>query len=178
MQELFFERDFARQHVGGQQPFEEVVVPAVTVASREAEHAGDRVCLEHGAHRVRWHPEPVGRRPLLALEVERRQRAVPADPLEHAFGHLGVVGERLPRVPAQDPAEPRELSHRDERHSLVVRLEDLAAFVELVAPSGVVVRNARVQHEVVIPPGDRERVELDRAELEEDLEHCTGASLE
>jgi hypothetical protein len=28
-----------------------------------------------------------------------------------------------------------------------------------------------VQHEVVIPAGDRDRVELDRPELPEDLEH-------
>jgi len=35
-----------------------------------------------------------------------------------------------------------------------------------------------VQHEVVAPTGNRERVELDRAELAEDLEHGVGASLE
>ena len=82
------------------------------------------------------------------------------------------------RAPAQGPAEPRELAHRDEGESLVVRLEDLAALVEEVAPAGVVVGDARVQHEVVAPTGDRERVELDRAESAEDLEHGVGASLE
>jgi hypothetical protein len=30
----------------------------------------------------------------------------------------------------------------------------------------------------VAPPGDRERIELDRPELAEDLEHGVGASLE
>ncbi len=35
-----------------------------------------------------------------------------------------------------------------------------------------------MQHEVVGPTGDRERVELDRAEPAEDLEHRVGASLE
>ena len=97
-----------REHVGRQQPLEEVVVAAVAVASREAEHAGDGVRLEHRANGVRRDAEPVGRRPALALEVERRQRALGADPLEHAPGHLGVLGEEAGRVPAQGPAEPRE----------------------------------------------------------------------
>jgi hypothetical protein len=35
-----------------------------------------------------------------------------------------------------------------------------------------------VQHEVVASTGNRERVELDRAELAEDLEHGVGAALE
>ena len=75
-------------------------------------------------------------------------------------------------------AEPRELARRDEGEPLVVRLEDLAALVELVAPAGLVVGDARVQHEVVGPAGNRERVELDRPELAEDLEHGVEASLE
>ena len=54
----------------------------------------------------------------------------------------------------------------------------VAPLVEQVAPSRVVVRDARVQHEVVAPPRDGDRVELDRAELAEDLEHGVGASLE
>ena len=43
-----------------------------------------------------------------------------------------------------------------------------------VAPGGVVVGDARVQHEVVAPARDRDRVELDRAEPPEDLEHRFG----
>jgi hypothetical protein len=35
-----------------------------------------------------------------------------------------------------------------------------------------------VQHEVVVPAGDRDRVELDRPELPEDLEHPVEASRE
>ena len=116
--------------------------------------------------------------PALALEVERRQRAFRADPLEHPLGHLGVLGEDPRRAPAQVPAEPRELAHRDERESLVVRLEDLAAFVEHVAPVRVVAGDACVQHEIVAPTGNGERVELDRAEPAEDLEHRIGASLD
>ena len=81
-------------------------------------------------------------------------------------------------MPAQGPAEPGELARRDEGEPLVVRLEDLAALVEQVAPAGVVVGDPRVQHEVVAPAGDRDRVELDRAEPAEDLEHGVEASLE
>ena len=176
--ELLSQRHLAREDVGRQQPFEQVVVPAVAVAPREAEHARDVVRLEHGVHGVHRHPEPVGRRPALALEVQRGQRALRADPLEHPLGHLGVLVERVLRAPAQPPAEPRELARRDEGESLVVRLEDLAPLVELVAPAGLVVLHARVQHEVVRPAGDRDRVELDRPEPAEHLEHAVEASLE
>ena len=75
-------------------------------------------------------------------------------------------------------AEPGELAGRDEGEALVVRLEDLAAFVQQLAPGGLVVGDPRVQHEVVRAAGNRDRVELDRAEPAEDLEHGIGASLE
>src|SRR4051794_33895141 len=74
--------------------------------------------------------------------------------------------------------EPGELAHRDERQRLVGRLEDLSAFVEHVAPGGLVVGDTRVQHEVVVAARDRDRIELDRPELSEDLEHAVEASRE
>ena len=110
--ELLSQRDLAREDVGREQPLEEVVVAAVALAPREAEHAGDGVRLEHGAHGVRRHSEPVGRRPALALEVERRQRPLRADPLEHALGHLGVLGE-------DPPARSGSTSPRNHGNSLV-----------------------------------------------------------
>ena len=67
---------------------------------------------------------------------------------------------------------------QDEGEALVVRLEDLAPLVEQVAPGGVVVGHARVQDEVVGATGDCERIELDRAETAEDLEHRVRPSLE
>src|SRR5207244_500573 len=79
---------------------------------------------------------------------------------------------------APDVTEPGELARRDERQRLVGRLEDLTAFVEQVAPGGLVAGDARVQHEVVVPAGYRDRVELDRPELPEDLEHPVEASRE
>src|SRR6266542_6546405 len=48
----------------------------------------------------------------------------------------------------------------------------------IFAPGGLVAGDARVQHEVVVPAGDRDRVELDRPELPEDLEHPVEASRE
>jgi hypothetical protein len=74
--------------------------------------------------------------------------------------------------------EPGELAHRDEGQRLVGRLEDLTAFVEQVAPGGLVAGDACVQHQVMVPAGDRDRVELDRAELAEDFEHGVEAPLE
>ena len=81
-------------------------------------------------------------------------------------------------MPAQRAAEPREVARQDEGEALVVRLEDLAPLVEQVAPGGVVVGHARVQDEVVGAAGDRKRIELDRAETTEDLEHRVGPSFE
>ncbi len=69
--ELLPQRDLVREHVGRQQPLDDVVVAPVAFASRETEHAGDGVRLEHRANGVRRYAEPVGRRPALALEVER-----------------------------------------------------------------------------------------------------------
>jgi hypothetical protein len=74
--------------------------------------------------------------------------------------------------------EPGELARRDERQRLVGRLEDLTAFIEHVAPGGLVPGDTRVQHDVVVPAGDRDRVELDRPELAKDLQHSFGTSRE
>jgi hypothetical protein len=69
--ELFFERELSSKRFGREQPFEQVVVPAVPVAARETEHSRYGICLEHGADDVGRRPEPVGRASALTLEVER-----------------------------------------------------------------------------------------------------------
>ena len=175
-------RHLAGEQLGREQPFEEVVVADVAVAPGEADRARDGVRLEHGANGVLRHPEPVLRRAALPLEFGRGQRPVRPDPLEHALGDCGVIGERLGVEPrpfaASVHTEPGELARRDERQRLVGRLEDLPAFVEHVAPGGLVAGDARVQHEVVVSAGDRDRVELDRAELPEDLHHPVETSPE
>ena len=177
--ELLPQRDPAREHVGRKQPLEKVVVASVAVASREAEHACDGVRLEHGTHGVR-RASRTSRSSSRCLRSKSSadSGSIGADALEHALGHLGVLGEDARRVPAQRRAEPRELARQDEGESLVVRLEDLAALVERVAPGGVVVGHARVQDEVVGATGNRDRIELDRAEAAEDLEHRVRSSLE
>ena len=172
------ERHLAREDVRREEPLEQVVVATVAVPARQTEHARQDVRLEHRLHGVRRQPEPVGRRPALALEVERRQRAVRPDSLEHPRGDVGVLGEDPGRVPGQDAAEPGELGRRHEGQPLVERLEDLAPLVEQVAPGGVVVGDACVQDEVVGATGNRERIELDRAEAAEDFQHRVGAPLE
>ena len=82
-------------------------------------------------------------------------------------------GELAPRRP-----EPGEVAGEDERKPLVVRLEQLAPLVERVAPGGVVAGDPRVEHQIVVAPRDRQRVELDRTEPTEDLEHPVGATLD
>ena len=176
--ELLSQGHLLFEHFARQQPFDEVVVATVAVASREAEHAGDRVRLEHRPHDVRLHAEPVDRLPVLALEVERRERAVDADSLEHPFGRLGVLGEDSPRARARCSPEPGVVARQDEREPLVDSLEDLTPFVEEVAPAGVVVGDARVEHDVVASARHRDRVVLEGAEPAEVVEHCVVPSFE
>ena len=57
-------------------------------------------------------------------------------------------------------------------------LDDLAALEKELAPGRVVVAHAGVQDEVVGATGDRERIELNRAETAKDLEHGLGSFLE
>jgi hypothetical protein len=87
-----------------------------------------------------------------------------------------VLGDDTRRVSREHTAKPRELIRSHQRQSLVVRLEDLATLVELVAPRGLVLGDTRVQHEVVAPAGDRDRVELKRPESPEDRTHPVRAS--
>jgi hypothetical protein len=112
--EPFSHRHLVREHLGREQSFEEVVVPEVAVAPCEADHARDGVRLEHGAHDVLRHSEPVLRRSVLGLEIARRQRALRADPPEHTLGHRGVLGEDRGVEPtplaANAEAEPGELA--------------------------------------------------------------------
>jgi hypothetical protein len=92
--------------------------------------------------------------------------------------HLGVGGEDAGRALARRRAEPREFPRRNEGETLVERLEYLASLIKEVAPCGVVIGNASVEDEIVIPAGHGERVELDRAEPAEDLEHGIGSAFE
>src|SRR5207302_76822 len=91
---------------------------------------------------------------------------------------MGVFGKDLRLGPPQRRAEPRKLARWNEGEPFVVRLEDRAALIELLAPVGVVLAYARVQHEIVAATRDRDRIELDRAEPAEDLEHGAGTALE
>ena len=119
---------------------------------------------------------------MLGLEIERRER--PSARIRSSTrSATAAFSARRPGVEpgplaAHDMTEPGELARRDERQRLVGRLEDLTAFVEHVAPGGLVAGDARVQHEVVVPAGDRDRVELDRPELAQNLQHGVGASRE
>ena len=70
VQELLSLGHLVREHVCREQPLEQVVIPDVAVAPCEADHARDGARLEHGAHGVLGHPEPVLRRSGFALEVE------------------------------------------------------------------------------------------------------------
>ena len=153
--QLLARRHLVREQLRREQPLHQVVDAPVALAPRQPEHAAHRVRLEHGARDVRRRPEPVDRRP--ALEVERRERPLRADPLEDLRRDLGVLGEDALLEPrrVQPPrhAVPRQLARRQQREALVVRLEQLAPHIEeLLAPGRVVVGDARVQHESWLRP--------------------------
>src|SRR3954451_23768649 len=114
-------------------------------------------------------PEPVLRRTALPLEVERGQRPLRTDPFQHTLRNVCVVLEHLLPARAAADTEPRELARRHEREPLVVRLDDLAALVQLVAPGGLVVCDPRVQHQIMAAARDVDRVELDRAQPAQNL---------
>ena len=178
MSELFPRRDLALDDVGRQQSLDQVVVAAVAVPSSETEHSGRGVRLQHRAHDIRGYAEPVDQRPTPTLEVERGQWALGTDPLEHVLADVSVLGEDPRRAHAQVCPEPREVAREDERETLVVRLEQLAPLIERVAPGGVVAGDPRVEHQIVVAPRDRQRVELDRTEPTEDLEHPVEPTLD
>ena len=72
-------------------------------------------------------------------------------------------------VPVPGDAVPRQLGGRDEGEALVVGLVDPALLVqEGVGPLAAIAGDPRRQDEVVVAPGDLERVELDRTEPLED----------
>jgi hypothetical protein len=174
--ELLVRRHLSREHLGREQALEEVVVAAVlAVAPREAEHTGVRVRLEHRAHDVRRHPEPVGQRPMRAFEVPRGEWPFGTDPLEYLPCHLGVLVEEALRALADESPEPRVLAREDERKSLVVRLEHLALLVQRIGRRRPVVGDACVEDEIVVSARDRDRIELDGAPALEDLEHALPA---
>ena len=71
--ELLFEWHVASENCRGNKPFQQVVIPAVAVASREPEKPRVSVRLEYRAYDVRLRSEPVRVRTVATLEIERRQ---------------------------------------------------------------------------------------------------------
>jgi hypothetical protein len=70
-------------------------------------------------------------------------------------------------------AVPGQLGGRDDREHLVERLEQDSLLVEeRLGPLPAIASDPGVQHEIVIPAGDVDRVELDRAESIEHAHHA------
>src|SRR5439155_1173889 len=85
--------------------------------------------------------------------------------------------ELVPELLADVHLAGEQLGREQSLDEVVVAAVALAPSVEeLFAPGRLVVGDASVEHEVVVPARDRQRVELDRAEPAEDLEHGVGAS--
>ena len=159
------------EEVGREQPLDQVVDPAVAVPPCDPEDPGLGERLEDRAHLVRRAPVPVDRG--AGRDVGRRQVPVRPDPLEEllderrvlvedAAGLLGAV--EIPRDP-----EEGQVGRRDDAEALVVGLvEDALLVEERVGQLAAVARNAGEENEVVVPAGDLERIELDRAEPLED----------
>jgi hypothetical protein len=52
----------------------------------------------------------------------------------------------------------------------------MSRLVQQVAPDGFVPGDAVMQHEVVIPTGNSDRIEFNRSEPQEDFEYRIGAA--
>jgi hypothetical protein len=160
--ELFWQRDVFAQQLRREQSLEEVVVPTVATASREAEHARQGVRLEQRTHGFVGIPNQSVVLP--RSRSKSRDDSGPSARIRSStrsatswFSAItrGGVGRNCARNQGNSLARTKE--------SPFVCLEDLAPLVELVAPRAVVAGDARVQHEIVRAAGDIDRVELDRS---------------
>ena len=151
-------RYLLREQLGREQPFEKVVVPELPSRRAGPSHAHDGGCLEHGARGVLRRPEPVLRRASLALEVgeEVTLRADPFGPRSAiaAFSARDSCWNRALAAHRRDGTRGTRPSGRTT--APVRRLEDLAAFVEHVAPGGRSRQRARAA-EIVVTAHDRDR---------------------
>jgi hypothetical protein len=163
--ELLAHRPPFGEQVGREQPLRQVVDAAVPLAPRDPQDSGLGQRLEDRPDLVRRAPVPVDR--LARLDVRGGQRAVLADPADELLDERGVLVERAAfvdpaRAVPRDPI-PRQLRRRHDREHLVERLEQRPLLVqERVGPFPAVAGDPGEQHEVVVPPGDVDRVELDR----------------
>ena len=71
--------------------------------------------------------------------------------------------------------EPWELAGEYERQCLVGGFEDLTPLEQLVAPRRLVSRDAGMQYQVVVAAGHRDRIELDRPQSPQDVEHAVDS---
>ena len=150
-----------------EQSLDEVVDPAVAVASGEPEDPRLRQRLEERPDLIGRTPVPVDRR--LWSDVLRGHRTRRPDPVHELLDEGRMLVERATVVPEsravpRDPV-PGQLGRRNEREALVVDLEQGPLLVqEAVRHLPTVGRHAGQEHEVVVPTSDLDRVELDRAQ--------------
>ncbi len=164
---LVDQRPALREEVRREEPFDEVVDPTVPVPPGQAQDPRLGQRLEDRADLVRRAPVPVDRG--ARLDVGRGQGTVAPDPVEQLLDERGVDVERVRRVvvPAPVPGDPvpRQLGGRHDGQALVVGLvQDARAVQVVVRPAAAIAGDAGGQDQVVIAPGDLERVELERPE--------------
>ncbi len=155
------------QQVGREQPLDQVVDAPVAVASGQPQDPGLGERLEHRANGVRRAPVPVDGR--ARFDVGRGQRPVSSDPVQQLLDQRGVLVERatvvLDAIDVPGDPVPGQLCRRDEREALVVGLVQLARLVQVgVGPGPAIAGDPRQQQQVVVAPGDLERIELEGPE--------------
>lgn len=121
-------------------------------------------------------PNQSFRRTTFPLEVGRGEPPIRTDPFQHPLRDVLVVVEHLLPAGAATDTEPRELARRHERKPLVIRLDDLAAFVQVVTPSRVIACDPRVQNEIMAAARHLNPIELDRTQPPQNLEHSLWAA--
>ena len=167
--------DALGEEVGREEPLGEVVEAAVARrAGRSRGCPASASASRTARDLVRRAPVPVDR--LAAVEVGGRDRPVAPDPLEELLDVVAVLVERRSASwaragPVPGEPVPGQLAGRQDAQALVVGLEQEAPLVEqAIGPGAPVAGDAGVEDEVVVAPGDLERVELERAEAVDDRE--------
>ncbi len=156
----------------------QVVEAPIPLASGQSQRAGLPQRLQRRADLVGGPPEPVdGLGGSMALEIAAALRSAFADLGQHVVhglaalvlrGHAVVLEGTLPV-----DAVPGQLRRGQEAEALVEGLVKLARVVEeRVRPLRAVALDACVQDQIVVAPGNAERVELDRTEGRKGSSHA------
>jgi hypothetical protein len=155
-----------------QDPLDEVEVADAAGAMVHEEDAHGRQNLKRRSDEPFLPPPPPVNRGVV-LDVARRERAALSDLVEHERRELHLRSLRLPVLFDHARSVPRErgpiLALNDGRHLVPSDVQAPLAVHQPLEHSRPIVGNSRLEDEVGVPADDVDRVELDAAEMAEEI---------